>query len=98
VSRAEHPALLKKVKAGDKIEFDAENINGQYIVTKIERKHSGNFCAARTSAAPVTLTDAKDRKSPSAASLPRTCASMTNASDLVHRHLVRRPGDWGGWK
>jgi Cu(I)/Ag(I) efflux system protein CusF len=31
------PALLKSVKAGDKIKFDAEHENGQYIVTKIEK-------------------------------------------------------------
>ncbi len=31
------PAMLKSVKAGDKIEFDAEHENGQYIVTKIEK-------------------------------------------------------------
>jgi len=31
------PALLKSVKAGDKIKFDADHTNGQYIVTKIEK-------------------------------------------------------------
>jgi Cu(I)/Ag(I) efflux system protein CusF len=31
------PAMLKSVKAGDKIKFDAEHQNGQYIVTKIEK-------------------------------------------------------------
>src|SRR5262249_39071039 len=35
VFRAEDPALLKQVKAGDKIKFHAENVNGQYTVTKI---------------------------------------------------------------
>jgi Cu(I)/Ag(I) efflux system periplasmic protein CusF len=29
--------LLKGVKAGDKIKFDAESVNGQYTVTKIEK-------------------------------------------------------------
>jgi len=38
VFRAEDPAMLKQVKAGDKIKFDAENVNGQYTVTKIEKK------------------------------------------------------------
>jgi Cu/Ag efflux protein CusF len=38
VFRAEDPALLKRVKAGDKIKFDAENVNGQYTVTKIEKR------------------------------------------------------------
>ena len=36
--RAQDPAMLKQVKAGDKIKFDAENVNGQYTVTKIEKK------------------------------------------------------------
>ena len=31
------PALLKSVKVGDKIKFDAEHDNGQYVVTKIEK-------------------------------------------------------------
>ena len=31
------PALLKSVKAGDKVKFDAEHTNGQYVVTKIEK-------------------------------------------------------------
>ena len=31
------PAMLKSVKAGDKIKFDAEHTNGQYIVTTIEK-------------------------------------------------------------
>jgi len=34
---AHDPALLKSVKAGDKIKFDAEHENGQYVVTKIEK-------------------------------------------------------------
>jgi Cu/Ag efflux protein CusF len=38
VFRASDPAMLEQVKAGDKIRFDAENINGQYTVTKIEKK------------------------------------------------------------
>jgi Cu/Ag efflux protein CusF len=31
------PAMLKSVKAGDKIKFDADQVNGQYVVTKIEK-------------------------------------------------------------
>ena len=38
VFRADEPALLKQVKPGDKIKFDAENVNGQFTVTKIEKK------------------------------------------------------------
>ncbi len=31
------PALLSAVKAGDKVKFDAENVNGQFVVTKIQK-------------------------------------------------------------
>lgn len=31
------PALLKSVKAGDKVRFEADRISGQFTVTKIER-------------------------------------------------------------
>ena len=37
VFRAQDPAMLKMVKAGDKIKFDTEKINGQFTVTKIEK-------------------------------------------------------------
>lgn len=37
VFRAQDPAMLKLVKAGDKIKFDADKINGQFTVTKIEK-------------------------------------------------------------
>jgi Cu/Ag efflux protein CusF len=37
VFRAGDPALLKAAKAGDKIKFDAEKVNGQLTVTKIEK-------------------------------------------------------------
>ncbi|RDV04085.1 copper-binding protein [Undibacter mobilis] len=30
-------SLLDKAKSGDKIKFDAENVNGQFTVTKIEK-------------------------------------------------------------
>ncbi len=30
-------SLLDKAKAGDKIKFDAENVNGQFVVTKIQK-------------------------------------------------------------
>jgi Cu(I)/Ag(I) efflux system periplasmic protein CusF len=36
VYKAQDPAMLKGVKAGNKIKFDAEQVNGQYTVTKIE--------------------------------------------------------------
>jgi Cu/Ag efflux protein CusF len=36
VYTAKDPALLATVKAGDKIKFDADNVNGQFIVTKIQ--------------------------------------------------------------
>ena len=37
VFRAKDPAMLKAVKAGDKIRFESERINGQFTVTKIEK-------------------------------------------------------------
>lgn len=37
VFRAADPAMLKAVKAGDKIKFEADKVNGQFTVTKIEK-------------------------------------------------------------
>ena len=37
VFHAQDPTLIKTVKAGDKIKFDAEDVNGQFTVTKIEK-------------------------------------------------------------
>jgi Cu/Ag efflux protein CusF len=37
VYTAQDPAMLKSVKAGDKIKFDANEVNGQSIVTKIQK-------------------------------------------------------------
>lgn len=37
VFRAQDPAMLQTVKAGDRIKFDAENVNGQFVVTKIQK-------------------------------------------------------------
>ena len=37
VFRVQDPAMLKQVKAGDKVKFDADRINGQFTVTKIEK-------------------------------------------------------------
>ncbi len=37
VFRAGDPAMTKAVKAGDKIRFVPERINGQFTVTKIEK-------------------------------------------------------------
>ena len=37
VFHAQDAGLLKGVKAGDKIKFDAESVNGQLTVTKIEK-------------------------------------------------------------
>jgi Cu/Ag efflux protein CusF len=36
VYRVQDPAMLTAVKAGDKVKFDAEHVNGQFIVTKIQ--------------------------------------------------------------
>ena len=37
VFRAQDAAMLKTVKAGDKVKFEADQINGQYTVTRIEK-------------------------------------------------------------
>jgi Cu(I)/Ag(I) efflux system protein CusF len=37
VFRVQEPAMLKQVKVGDKVKFDADKINGQFTVTKIEK-------------------------------------------------------------
>ena len=37
VFRAQDPAMLKQVKPGDKIKFEADKISGQFTVTKIEK-------------------------------------------------------------
>ncbi len=37
VFRAADPAMLKLVKAGDKVKFVPERINGQFTITKIEK-------------------------------------------------------------
>ncbi len=37
VFRASDPAMLKQVKAGDKVRFEADRIKGQFTVTKIEK-------------------------------------------------------------
>jgi Cu(I)/Ag(I) efflux system periplasmic protein CusF len=37
VYKAQDPAMLNAVKAGDKIKFDADQVNGQYTVTRIEK-------------------------------------------------------------
>ena len=37
VFRVQEPAMLKEVKVGDKVKFDADRVNGQLTVTKIEK-------------------------------------------------------------
>ncbi len=37
VFRAADTAMLKAVKVGDKVKFDADKINGQFTVTKIQK-------------------------------------------------------------
>ena len=37
VFRAGDPAMLKGLKAGTKIKFDADRVNGQITVTKLEK-------------------------------------------------------------
>lgn len=37
VFRASDPAMLKTVQAGDKVKFEADKVNGQFTVLKIEK-------------------------------------------------------------
>jgi Cu(I)/Ag(I) efflux system periplasmic protein CusF len=37
VFQAQDPAMLKAVKAGDKVKFDLDKIKGQFTVTKIQK-------------------------------------------------------------
>jgi Cu/Ag efflux protein CusF len=37
VFKAQDPAMLKSVKVGDKVRFDADRVNGQFTVTKIQK-------------------------------------------------------------
>ena len=37
VFRASDPAMLKSVKPGDKVKFDADRVDGQFTVTKIQK-------------------------------------------------------------
>ena len=37
VFRVQDPAMLKAVKAGDKVKFDTDKVNGQFTVTKIQK-------------------------------------------------------------
>ena len=39
VFRVQDPAMLKQVKVGDKVRFDADRVNGQLTVTKIEKSN-----------------------------------------------------------
>ena len=39
VFRVADPAMLDKIKAGDKIEFEADRVNGAITVTKIGKGH-----------------------------------------------------------
>ena len=36
VFRAADPAMVERVKAGDKVRFSAEKVGGEYTVTRIE--------------------------------------------------------------
>jgi Cu/Ag efflux protein CusF len=38
VFRAKDPAMLKQVKPGDKIKFEADKVSGQLTVLKIEKQ------------------------------------------------------------
>jgi Cu(I)/Ag(I) efflux system periplasmic protein CusF len=38
VFAAKEPAMLNGIKAGDKVRFDAERVNGQLTVTKLQKR------------------------------------------------------------
>jgi Cu/Ag efflux protein CusF len=35
--RAQDPAMLKQIKAGDKVKFEPDRVNGQFTVIKLEK-------------------------------------------------------------
>jgi Cu(I)/Ag(I) efflux system periplasmic protein CusF len=37
VFKAQDPAMLKSVKVGDKVKFEADRVNGQFTVTNIQK-------------------------------------------------------------
>jgi Cu/Ag efflux protein CusF len=37
VFRVQDPAMLKQVKVGDRVEFEADRVNGQITVTKLQK-------------------------------------------------------------
>jgi Cu/Ag efflux protein CusF len=37
VYQVQDPSLLNRVKVGDKVQFDAERVNGVFTVTKIQK-------------------------------------------------------------
>jgi Cu(I)/Ag(I) efflux system periplasmic protein CusF len=37
VFKAQDPAMLKAVKAGDRVKFDADDVNGQLTLTKLQK-------------------------------------------------------------
>jgi Cu(I)/Ag(I) efflux system periplasmic protein CusF len=37
VFKAQDPAMLKSVKVGDKVKFEADRVNGQFTVIKIQK-------------------------------------------------------------
>jgi Cu/Ag efflux protein CusF len=37
VYRVKDPAMLKQVKVGDKVSFEAENVDNRYTVTKLQK-------------------------------------------------------------
>ena len=37
VFRVQDPAMLKQVKVGDKVQFEADRVNGQITVTKMQK-------------------------------------------------------------
>lgn len=57
VFRAQDPAMLKAVKQGDKVQFQADRVNGQITVTKIQTA-GGQSTGSTQAAAPATAAPA----------------------------------------
>ena len=83
VYRVQDPGLLKAVKAGDKVKFDADRVNNQFTVTKF-RRLSRRLVPGSL---PPTLSRACDPGVYTLANVGRAQSDFISA-----RPLQRRPG------
>ncbi len=94
VFRAQEPGMLKAVRAGDRVKFDAEEVNGQSTVTKIENA-SERFIGAVQPHRDLHHDNRTFRLRPRGrrrnAAPRRRCCSRTRIS-FVRRRRWARPG------